>query len=287
MSPDLSPVCDDVDWNLIWKARQERHESSKHFDDPSHDWNRKENAERYDTNSRNRYDDRVKLTIEGLDIDETSRVLDIGAGAGTLALPLSPLVREITAVEPGEGMVGILNEHIRKMGISNISCVQKTWEDVDISRDLAGHYDVVIASLSLTMHDIRAALAKMDAATQKYVYLFWFVDSPFWEKMYDDLWMQLHGSPWYPGPKADCLFNVLYQMGIYANVEMLPLDKEYRFSSRDEMHAFFRRRFNVTNVEQEKVLVDYLEPQIRRDGDETIISGDSTFAKIWWKKALP
>lgn len=285
MSPDLSPVCDDADWNEIWKARQERHESSKHFDDPSHDWNRKENAERYDTTSRNRYDDRVKLTIEGLDIDKTSRVLDIGAGPGTLALPLSALVKDITVVEPGEGMVGILNEHIRKMGISNISCVQKTWEDVDISRDLAGHYDVVIASLSLTMHDIRAALAKMDAVSRKYVYLFWFVDSPFWEKMYDDLWMQLHGSPWYPGPKADCLFNVLYQMGIYADVEMLPLDKEYRFSSRDEMHAFFRRRFNVTNVEQEKVLVDYLEPQIRRDGDETIISGDSTFAKIWWKKA--
>ena len=240
MSPDPSPVCDDADWNEIWKARQERHESSKHFDDPSHDWNRKENAERYDANSRNRYDDRVKITIEGLDIDKTSRVLDIGAGPGTLALPLSPLVKEITAIEPGEGMVGILNEHIRKDGITNISCVQKTWEDVDISRDLAGHYDVVIASLSLTMHDIRAALAKMDAVSRKYVYLFWFVDSPFWEKMYDDLWMQLHGSPYYPGPKADCLFNVLYQMGIYANVEMLPLDKEYRFSQQDEMHRIFQ-----------------------------------------------
>jgi SAM-dependent methyltransferase len=284
MSPDPSPNCENADWNEIWKARQLRHESSKHFDDPSHNWNRKENAERYDTNSRSRFDDRVRLTIEGLDIDKTSRVLDIGSGPGTLALPLSPLVKEITAVEPGEGMVEILNQHIRREEITNISCVQKNWEEVDIARDLGGQYDVVIASLSLTMHDIRAALAKMDAASRKYVYLFWFVDSPFWEKMYDDLWVPLHGSPYYPGPKADCLFNVLYQMGIYANVEMLPLDKDYRFASEEEMIAFFTRRFNVTTPAQERVLGDYLRPLIQNVDNEVVISGDSTFAKIWWKK---
>jgi ubiquinone/menaquinone biosynthesis C-methylase UbiE len=284
MSPDSSPVCFDADWNEIWKARQLRHESSKHFDDPSHNWNRKENAERYDTNSRSRYDERVNVTIRGLDIDRTSRVLDIGAGPGTLAIPLAPLVKEITAVEPGEGMVAILNEHIRKDGITNISSLHKTWEDVDIEKDLGGQFDVVIASLSLTMHDIRAALAKMDAISRKYVYLFWFVDSPFWEKMYDDLWVRLHGSPYYPSPKADCLFNVLYQMGIFANVEMLPLDKEYRFTSEEEMVAFFRKRFSVTTPEQERVLGDYLTPLIRRVGNEIVISGDSTFAKVWWKK---
>ncbi|MGD0079241.1 MAG: class I SAM-dependent methyltransferase [Methanoregula sp.] len=284
MSPDPSPACDDADWNEIWKARQKRHESSHSFNDPSHNWNRKENAERYDANSRSRYDERVKFTIEGLDINRNSRVLDIGSGPGTLAIPLSPLVKEITAVEPGEGMVATLNEHIRNEGITNISCVRKCWEDVDISRDLGGQYDVVIASLSLTMHDIRAALAKMDDASRKYVYLYWFVDSPFWEKMYNDLWEPLHGDPYYPGPKTDCLFNVLYQMGIYANVEILPLDKEYRFTSLEETVAFFRRRFSVMNSEQEGVLVEYLTPLIRQDGRDLVLSGDSTFAKIWWKK---
>ncbi len=38
-------------------------------------------------------------------------MLDIGAGPGTLAIPLSPLVKEITAVEPGAGMVEILRKH--------------------------------------------------------------------------------------------------------------------------------------------------------------------------------
>ncbi len=284
MNPEPACSCTDPDWNAIWMARQERHESSKHFDDPTHNWDKPENAARYDKNSSSRYDERIQRTIRSLDITPGSRILDIGAGPGTLAIPLSPLVKEITVVEPGEGMVRVLEDHIRRNGIKNISCIKKRWEDVDIDRDLGEKFDVVIASLSLTMHDIRAALAKMDAASGKYVCLFWFVNSPFWEKMYDDLWEPLHGVPYYPGPKADCLFNVLYQMGIFADVEMMPLGKDYRFKRREEMAAFFRNRFNVTTSEQEKILDKYLDPLIQRVGDEVVISGDSTFAKIWWKK---
>jgi SAM-dependent methyltransferase len=274
----------DPDWNEIWKIRQKRHELSKASDDPSHNWDRKENAERYDANSRSEYDARIRMTIDGLDVNRNSRVLDIGAGPGTLAIPLAPRVREITVVEPGAGMVSILRERAAKESITNISCIQKRWEDVDITLDLSGPYDTVIASLSLTMEDIRAALEKMDAASRKYVYLYWFVDLPFWERMYADLWEPLHGSPYNSGPKADCLFNVLYQMGIYANIEMLPLSKEYKFSSCEEMETFFNRRFNAQTPGQQKIVKKYLAPLARRDGPGITISGISTFAKIWWEK---
>jgi SAM-dependent methyltransferase len=279
-----SPVPEDPDWNEIWKQRQQRHEASKLSDDPSHDWNRKENAARYDTNSRGQYDDRVRTTIAALDITSDLRVLDIGAGPGTLAIPLAPLVREITAVEPGAGMVEVLKSHAERDGIRNITCVQKLWEHVDLSRDLSAPYDVVIASLSLTMHDIREALKKMDAASSGSIHLFWFVDMPFWERMYADLWEPLHGRPYFPGPKTDCLFGVLYQMGIYPDVTMLPLAKEYRFGSPDEMFAFFRKRFGTKTPEQQRMVDKYIAPQIRKQGDEVVISGDSTFAHIWWMK---
>jgi len=283
----LTPAPDryDPDWNEIWKARQRQHESSKHFDDPSHNWDKRENAERYDTSSRSEYDSRVNATIAGLPLKKSFRVLDIGAGPGTLAIPLAPFVKEVTAVEPGGGMAAILRDHIRKNGISNISCIQKRWEEIDPSADLDGQYDIVLASLSLTMEDIREALAKMDAASSRYVYLFWFADPPFWERMYIDLWPELHGKTYHPGPKADCLFNVLYQMGIYPNVEMLPLDKEYRFTTKKEMLAFFRRRFAVKTQKQRRLLDKYIAPLIRIEGDEVVISGDSTLAKVWWKKA--
>ena len=102
--------------------------------------------------------------------------------------------------------------------------------------------------------------------------------------MYADLWGRMHGSPYYSGPKADCLFGVLYQMGIYADVTMLPLKKEYRFGSRDEMLSFFRKRFNAKTPEQIRIVDNYIGPLIRTQGNEVVIAGDSTFAHIWWKK---
>ena len=44
------------------------------------------------------------------------------------------------------------------------------------------------------------------------------------------------------------------------------------------------KRFNAKTPEQERVLAAYITPLIRVEGDEVVISGDSKFAKVWWKK---
>ena len=80
------------------------------------------------------------------------------------------------------------------------------------------------------------------------------------------------------------LFEVLYGAGIYANVAMMPLPKEYRFASRDEMTGFFQRRFKVTTEKQEKILDAYLAPLVHEKNGEVVVSGSSTYAKVWWKK---
>ena len=276
--------CGDIDWNEVWKARQDRYDAAQIAGDTSHDWDKKENADRYAANSTGEYDRRIRMTLDDLSVNRTTRVLDIGSGPGTLAIPLAGKVQDITAVEPGAGMIAALRERADKKGIKNITCIQKRWEDVDPTRDLVGPYDLVIASLSLTMHDIREAVQKMDAVSCGEVCLYWFVDLPFWERMHADLALPLHGNHYYPGPKADCLWNVLYQTGIYANVEMLPLDKEYRFPSLEEMMAFFKKRFGVTTEKQERVLDAYLSPLVRQDGAGVVTSCTSTFAKIWWRK---
>ena len=284
MSRSSATFFGDIDWNAVWRARQIRHEESERSGDPTHNWDKVENAKRYNEGSCGESDARVKMTIAGLDITRSSRVLDIGAGPGTLALPLASRVDGVTAVEPGRGMIQVLSENMVEKGIDNITIIAKLWEDIDITSDLSPPYDVVISSLSLTMADLREALAKMDAVSSRSVYLFWFADPPFWERMYINLWPGLHGGQYSPGPKADCVFNVLYQMGILPNVEMLPLGKEYRFASREEMTAFFRRRFGIKTARQRKVLDTYLAPLMRDDGHDVVISGNSMLAKIWWIK---
>jgi hypothetical protein len=78
---------------------------------------------------------------------------------------------------------------------------------------------------------------------------------------------------------------VLYQMEIYPNIEMLPLDKVYRFSTREKMVEFFQNRFATKTKKQRKVLDAYLSPLIRNEGNEVVISGNSLLAKVWWKKS--
>ena len=82
----------------------------------------------------------------------------VSAGPGTLAIPFAEKAAHVTAVEPAEGMCSVMQEKMAEFGVKNITIVQKRWEDVDVARDLEPPYDVVIASFSLGMQDIRAAI---------------------------------------------------------------------------------------------------------------------------------
>jgi hypothetical protein len=75
-------------------------------------------------------------------------------------------------------------------------------------------------------------------------------------------------------------------MGIYPDVTMHPMAKEYRFGSREEMLAFFHKRFGATTPEQIHIVDDYVSFMIRQEGDGVVISGVSTFAHIRWKKKI-
>lgn len=53
--------------------------------------------------------------------------LDIGAGGGRYALPLALLAKSVIAVEPSEGMRGVLQTGMAEHGISNIELVAERW----------------------------------------------------------------------------------------------------------------------------------------------------------------
>ena len=120
-----------------------------------------------------------------MQITPESRVLDIGAGPGTLAVPLAGIVRHVTAVEPPrDGRNASMRISGSRGSGTSMSCRRngRTWIS---SADLDCPYDVVVASYSLGVPDLKEALLKMDAASGKYVYIFWFADmqSP-WRRNY-------------------------------------------------------------------------------------------------------
>ncbi|MCP1661525.1 MAG: class I SAM-dependent methyltransferase [Methanocalculus sp. MSAO_Arc1] len=272
----------ELDWNLIWQKLYNNNLECRGTNDCASIWASKEKARSFMKQSREN-PERIRHVIEGLPIHSGSRVLDIGAGPGTMAIPIAKKAAHVTAVEPSPGMTGVLKEYALEEGLTNIRVVEKRWEDIELSTDLEQQYDVVVASYSLGMPDIREAISAMCQVSSDWVYLFWFADTTSWEQAMIDLWPKLHGREYQRGPKADVLFNLLYSMGFYPNVETADMDHVRRFPNPEAALEEYKGQYGIQTPEQEAILLDYLRGVLVQNGDEFIHSGMTKRVKIWWR----
>ena len=272
----------EIDWNAVWKELYDENMCCRGSGECASIWESQGKARSFLKQSREN-PHRIRHVIEALPIERGSRVLDIGAGPGTLAVPLAGVAAHVTAVEPATGMAGVMAEYAAESGVSNLTIVQKRWEDVDPAVDLEGRYDVVVASYSLGMPEIRAAIEKMCEAASRWVYIFWFAGTTSWEQAMIDLWPKLHGKEYRLGPKVDVLFNVLYSMGICPNVETSQMEHVRRFPDLEGAVAEFREQYGVVTPRQETVLRDYLAGALSENGGDLLLSGMTTRVKLWWE----
>lgn len=273
----------DIDWNLVWQKQVDGNRKNSPGRDCARIWESRESALRF-WNMCRKERSRIDQAIWETDISENSRILDIGAGPGTLAIPFAQKVAHVTAVEPADGMCSVMREKMAEYGVSNIDILQKRWEDVLVESDLSGPYDVVIASFSLGMRDIRAAIEKMVRASSRYVYLYHFAGPSSWDMQWQTLWPKLHGRPYLPGPKGDVLYNVLYQMGIYPNVRSFRLEHNQPYTSPDEAVAALASQAQAESEEQKAVLREYLRNVLLEENGAVAMPGSSIRVKMWWEK---
>jgi SAM-dependent methyltransferase len=270
-----------IDWNSVWKELYEKNADCRGRGDCASIWADRENARKFLEQSRER-PERILQDIEGLPLKAVSKVLDIGAGPGTLAVPLASRVASVTAVEPAAGMAEVMSEHALEKDVTNLSIIRKRWEDVDYKKDLDGPYDLVIARHSLGMLNIRDAVKSMCEASSEWVYLFWFAGSTGWEKAMIDLWPKLHGREYQPGPKADILYNVLYSMGIYPNMETLQMEYTRKFSDTNAAVKEFGEKYMISSPAQEEILRGHLQERLTKNGDCLQDSMMTNQVKLWW-----
>ncbi len=201
-----------VDWEAIWQESCRRRKSDRNDRDF---WNRRAPS----------FADHAKKTSYVTDFLRFMgpkphwSVLDIGCGAGTLALPLARMVREVTAIDFSEVMIDILTEQCRKESITNISPRVLGWQD-DWQAAGVGRHDVAIASRSLVVPDLRGALTKLnDYARHRVIISALVGDGPFDRKIFEAIGRELDR-----GPDYICVYNLLYQMGILADVTFVAND---------------------------------------------------------------
>lgn len=114
--------------------------------------------------------------ISRMNLSGDEVVLDIGCGPGTLAIPLAKKVKEVIAIDFSAQMLEELKAYALREGITNIKTYHIGWED---DWNHVPQSDIVVASRSMEVPDIEAALIKMSTFARKACYLTYKVGGSF------------------------------------------------------------------------------------------------------------
>lgn len=190
-------------------------------------------------------------------------VLDVGAGTGRFALALAPLVQHVTAVEPNATMLGYLRQDAAERHLSNISYIPTIWQDApdDLTADI-----VICSHVLYSIREVDTFLAKMREATRQSCYVY--MRATHFDQISSPLWQHFHGMTRRSMPSYIHALDVMYDMGTYADVEVVDLPSGMRFSSLDIAVEEMKETLILPDDEQKQaelraLLVDWLVP---RDG---------------------
>lgn len=202
-----------------------------------------------------------------------ARVLDIGAGPGNWALLLAQTAAQVTALEPADAMVDILQTRIEAQGMTNITVDRRTWQVVDLAKDRwVAAFDLVFASMTPGI-DGPANLRKMMAACRGWCYLSAFSGSG-WRQWYGDLWRAVFNeSP--DGRPNDIIhpFNLVYAMGHRPSLQFNFWQRKTDLTREKAIEDF------CTQVEAHTEMTEEIRAKVAAFVDERCQNG--TFTLQW------
>ena len=268
----------DIDWNGMWNEALQK-------------MPRENEKTRWDKiapkfNEWMKTDDYPHILASKIHKEPDYSVLDLGCGNGSITLEVAKHVKHVTAVDMSCEMLKLVKKNANKKGISNIEYMQSSIEDLD--PDKIGQYDVVIASRSLgNVLNLKKELKKIDNIARKYVYMtHWSATSHQFEK---DL-SEIIGVPHYISPDYMYVYNMLYQMDIYASLEPIECISRHIYHDLDDAveRRIWKLGWTVNNIGEEKKvkIEDFLKNKLveRDDGTLEYTTNDPNWMLLWWKK---
>lgn len=152
-------------------------------------------------------------------------LLDVGAGTGRFTLALAPHLKEVLAIEPNAAMLSFLQKGVAQQKLHNVTWLQTTWQDAP---HLQADY-VVCSHVLYPIKEIVPFLQKLQAATRKSCFLT--LRGTQLEEAMEPLWQHFHGEPRCLQPAYIHALDVLFELGIYANVEIVRTPNSLRYAS--------------------------------------------------------
>lgn len=264
-----------LNWNEIWK---EERRCKSGLSGTSRNWN----ARASDFSQSTRKSTYARNFLKACHFSPDTTILDIGCGPGTLALPLAKHTAHITAMDISEKMIAIVDEECQRRHITNITTKKAGWLD-DWQKKGIEEHDVVIASRSLVVDDLQEAILKMQAMARREIYISSLVgDGPYDRRIFEAMGRKLNR-----GPDFLCVYNLLNQMGILANISFLHSNRQPRlYRDIDDAIASFFWMTGPLQAHEETLLRAYFIKHLQRhrQGWSLDYQHRTCWALISWKK---
>lgn len=272
-----------IDWNALWQrdsAPFQRTDMSQRelWDRRASTFGRRVNRVR-EGDARDK-DDYISQMLRRMEVRPEWTVLDIGCGPGTLALSLAKTARSVTALDVSSEMLKQLRSQAEIAGLTNIRYVNLSWQDAFAGGQIGDH-DVIIASRSLMSGNIKEALSHIVSVTGEAAFItFPIIHLPFDWEAYRAIG---RGSRRHPPYIYVC--NMLFQMGIHANVDILHSKVRVEFPSIDEAMDDMQWRTDPFSPDEKARLRQFLERKLAEQGGSAPLTheGKSRWALIWWR----
>ena len=189
--------------------------------------------------------------------------LDVGAGGGRYALPLALAAREVIALDPSDGMLGVLRAGMEEHDIGNVRIVPGRWPaaasvgpgGTSVEADVA-----FIAHVGYDVEEIGPFLDAMERSARRLCVAMLFWRRPTWAA--DDLWPAVHGVERATLPALRELLTVLMARGRTVEVREVP-GVQIEYESFEQALSFARHQTWVRpDDEKDRRLRDVLAERL-------------------------
>ena len=245
-------------WNSMVEAEHDQSERMRRHEPPPADhW--QPHAHRFKADSRDASDPLLERIRR--ELHPSCTLLDVGAGAGRLCLPLSSACRQVVAVEPSPSMVQVLNQQASDLAIRNVSVVEASWEDA-----VADPADIVLCCHVLyVVKEIAGFVRKLASHARETVLVVLFDSSP--QASIYPLWKRVHGEDRLSLPALPEFLQVLSELGIDPQVDMLPPQQARGFDSQDQALEELARRLYLAPGSREMADLEAMLPDLLKEVD--------------------
>ncbi|WP_026802835.1 class I SAM-dependent methyltransferase [Aliarcobacter lanthieri] len=260
---------DELNFSKLYKKQMKK---STFKSKSSGDWDKK--AKYFSQNVVN--SPYTKEFIGKVDTSDCETLLDVGSGPATISLALAKKLKNVYALDYSPEMLNYANENAKERNIENLTTIHKSWYD---NWEDVPNTDIVVASRSMEVKDIKKALQKLNEKANKRVYITTkvggsFIDKEILEQIKRDI---------IPRPDYIYLLNTLHSMGIFAKVDFIKTNSsKFDTQNEDEFIQSLKWSLGDMSKKEEKILREYFNTTYKnKKSKETI-----TWAFISWEKEV-